>query len=238
MKHISKVRIVLLLVAAAGLMAGCMPKPHKFEPQKGDGNIVSRTLEVSDFHTIVMEMPVELHYVESEKPFLRITGDSNLIAAMNPRVERGILVLAVCWPERVMVAHNRFTMLPTQPLVVEAGSAHVSDFGWNLYDCDARQMFAADKVPYYGIDRVDLPGDSAAALTVVKLAGEPMRLDVCYGTVDSTQRYLDQLIHSRSDWKDHLDAHTSIYGAHSAIGVYTDEDDCDLLVDTIEVGGM
>lgn len=203
MKKLSSIRFTLLLAAALCLLAGCMPKPHKFEPMKGDGNIVSRTIEVSDFNTIVMEMPVELHYVESDKPFLRITGDSNLIAAMNPRVGHHKLVLAVCWPKQAPSAMDRFSMIPSQPLVVEAGSPKLEDFGWNTgcQDRGLMQEMNSGEAPKLYVIKVRMEDDDMAALSILRLENEPLRLDVCYGTTDSILQHVEQLKQLRPLWE-------------------------------------
>lgn len=204
MKKLSSIRLTILLAAALCLLAGCMPKPCKFEPLKGDGNIVSRTIEISDFNTIVMEMPVELHYIESAKPFLRITGDSNLIAAMQPRVERHKLLLAVCWPDMAMATQDRLTMFPTQPLVVEVGSSKLEHFGWNIearLRSDIMQKMNSGKDPKLYVAEVDMEGDSMAALSLLRLDGEPLRMDVCYGTSDSILQHVEQLEQLRPVWE-------------------------------------
>lgn len=139
-RHRLPLTLVALLLAGSALLSSCFTKYYD-EAEKhnecvmGDGNVITREISISDYDILIADRNVEVHYRQSDAaPYLKITADSNIIAAMNPRVHKGRLVLAPVWPIANM-EHN-ISMVPTR-CVVETNSRHLRGIGSNVADWGA-----------------------------------------------------------------------------------------------------
>lgn len=137
-RHRLPLPLVALLLAGSALLSSCFTEGYDEDEAKayecvtGDGNVVTREIPIRDYDILIADRNVEVHYRQSDAaPYLKITADSNIIAAMNPRVHKGRLVLAPEWPV-VDFTHN-VTMVPTR-CVVETNSRHLRGIGSNVDD--------------------------------------------------------------------------------------------------------
>ena len=84
--------------------------------------MVTREMEVPDYHTLLVGSDMEVHYVSSdEKPFLRITGEKDLLKGYKPCVQGGCLILTH-W-------YSGYYYFTDQKVVVETNSKQLKGFG-------------------------------------------------------------------------------------------------------------
>ena len=128
------VKILSIMFASLCCVACHVAKRSQVETDVllGDGNVVTREIPITDYNIIIADNPVEIHYVESKaEPYLKITADSNIIAALAPRVWKKRLLLTRYWPR--YDARRDVTFLPTV-CVVETNSKHLKGVGTNAID--------------------------------------------------------------------------------------------------------
>lgn len=213
-------KYLLSLLASAILLSGCT-RDMISQPQNliGDGNVISREIPIADYHTIVAEIPVEVHYTSSPgKPYLRITADSNVIEALNPHVKHGVLVLSRHWPwnvvEECIVASH--CVVHTNSHNLQGFGSEALNLGLLAHDLkhkssfELHQKFFLNASPLqFSVDGENLQcvessggifiGSSGAKLDVVKRDGK-VRLDFVYDTVtanDITARCFAMGDHSK-----------------------------------------
>lgn len=178
---------ILAIMASVMIVASCSRHIEKAEPLQGDGNVISRTIELDPFYNIVMELPVELHYIQSEKYYVKITADSNIIEAMNPRVHRKTLQLTYFWPEKAYFGADKKTMLPTHGIIVEVGAPKLSQCGWNLTDecpdLHIQQALLSHEKSYLFSQMVNFDDNGLMLSIVQHIPSRPTTFDIFYGTL-------------------------------------------------------
>lgn len=127
----------IFISAVCCLICSCNLNRYKLEPLQGDGNVITQRIEPGDFENIIFDIPMEIEYTPSEgTPFVEITCDSNILAAINPRVNKDKeLIISLRMPKHPVSFRKVPTCIPTV-LKVKASSHRLFNYHSNGLDHD------------------------------------------------------------------------------------------------------
>lgn len=116
-----KISFLLLCVV---LFASC----DKYKIVKGNGDVVTQTIDVRDFNKVFTDIPAEVKYTQGESYSCSVTLDSNLFKYLKFRVVDGKLKL--CFDEKYCIdmKYTKFVVEITAPTLTDvelAGSGNV-----------------------------------------------------------------------------------------------------------------
>ena len=134
------------------LCVACKPAFHP-RALKGDGNIVTLEIPISDYCRIKTECGIDIHYCQTTgEPYLRITADSNLIAALNPRVEDSCLLLTYKgFSLSKVFVEGAPTLIPSQgKIVVYTNSSSLKGLKDNFGFMNSEDRYSdSSRIEYY-----------------------------------------------------------------------------------------
>lgn len=170
MKSILHLAKALVFIAILAVSCDLMAKSVR-----GDGNVITRDMEVEFFHAVSLSLPATVKYSESDSFSCSVQVDSNLMEHLDIRVDDGRLILAA--KQKVNLRPTRLIIeigAPTLDRVHLAGSGSLqvgTDFSSPVLDLDIA-----------GSGRMVFSGASAIRDLDISIAGSG---DLCFKDLTS-----------------------------------------------------